>query len=73
MQSCKGLEFDVVICADIDRHYIRGDDLEAAKKQFYVMVARARDRVIMLMRQGAASRVGAILPTDESVLIRKAL
>lgn len=71
VQACKGQEFEIVICIDVDEHYIPADDLDMAKKQFYVMVARARERVVMLRRKGVESRLDSILPTDESVLRRK--
>ncbi|MYA03131.1 MAG: hypothetical protein F4Y37_00735, partial [Caldilineaceae bacterium SB0664_bin_22] len=37
VQACKGLEFDDVILADIDRYKVRHDYLDEIKKQFYVM------------------------------------
>ena len=67
-QACKGLEFDVAVLADIDRHYYRPDDREAAMKLFYVMVARAREQVAMLRRSGVESRIEEILPRDREVL-----
>ncbi len=72
-QSCKGLEFDDVMLADINQHYIRSNDLEATKKLFYVMVARAREHVFMFKPRGQPSRVDSILPTDEFILKREAL
>ena len=70
VQACKGLEFDEVFCADIDEFRPRNNDLDATRKQFYVMVARARDRVFMLRKLGAHCPVNQILPTDRSVLQR---
>ena len=67
-QACKGLEFDVAVLADIDQHYYRSDDREATMKRFYVMVARARERVILLRQSGVESRVDEILPDDPGVL-----
>ena len=67
-QACKGLEFDVAVLADIDRHYYRPDDREGAMKLFYVMVARARERVVLLRRSGVESRIEEILPRDRDVL-----
>ena len=72
-QACKGLEFDVVVLADIDRHHVSPTDLDAARKRFYVMVARARERVILLEQRGVNSRIEEILPDDPDVLQRKDL
>ena len=73
VHACKGLEFDVAVLADIDRHPVPPTDLDAARKRFYVMVARARERVILLRRHGAKSRIEEILPGDPAVLERKDL
>ena len=72
-QACKGLEFDVVVLADIDRHHVSPTDLDAVRKRFYVMVARARERVILLRQRGVNSRIEEILPDDPDVLLRKDL
>ena len=73
LHACKGLEFDVAVLADIDRHHVPPTDLDAVRKRFYVMVARARERVILLRRHGARSRIEEILPDDPAVLARKDL
>ncbi len=73
VQACKGLEFDVAVLADIDQHYVPPADLDAVRKRFYVMVARARERVILLRRRGARSRIEELLPADPAVLERKDL
>ena len=70
-QACKGLEFDDVVLADIDRHRAVPNDLDAARKLFYVMAARARERAILLRQCGANSRIDEILPGDPDVLRRK--
>lgn len=70
-QNCKGLEFDIVICVDLERTYIRREDLDATKKLFYVMAARARERLILLRQKGTPSHLELILPQDEAVLGRK--
>ena len=70
VQSCKGLEFDIAILADIDGHRPKRDSY-ALKARFYVMVARARERVILLRTGDVCSYVDALLPIDTSVLIRK--
>ncbi len=72
-QACKGLEFDTVVLADIDEHYVRRDDLDVTKRLFYVMVARARERVFMFMKRGGRADVERILPKDKNVLRRKEL
>ena len=71
IQACKGQEFEIVICVDIDEHYVPAGDLEMVKKHFYVMVARAREKVVMLRRKGVECRIDRILPVDESILQRK--
>ena len=74
-QACKGLEFDTVVLADIDEHYFRISDPDPTKRLFYVMAARARERVILLTNRGTAKlqRLNAILPSDPQVLQRKEL
>ena len=72
-QSCKGLEFDTVVLADIDEHFVRRRDPDAVRRLFYVMVARARERVFMFMKRGEGRDIEAILPQDRSVLRRKEL
>ena len=71
VQACKGLEFDDVVLADIDQHNFWSNDMDAIRKRFYVMVARARENVFMFMRQGSFSRVEEILPDDETILRRE--
>ena len=70
-QACKGLEFDTVILADIDEHYHRRDDPDVAKRRFYVMVARARERVFMFRKENGYQRIEEILPNDRTVLRRQ--
>ncbi len=72
-QACKGLEFDVAVLADIDGHRVPPTHLDAVRKRFYVMVARARERAILLRRRGVESRIEEILPDDPDVLQRKDL
>lgn len=71
VQACKGLEFDTVICADIDQFPIQTDDLDRARKLFYVMVARARKKVVLLQQREVESHVDSILPKDDDVLQRR--
>jgi superfamily I DNA/RNA helicase len=70
-QSCKGLEFDTVFLADINEHLCNPSNLDHIKRLFYVMVARARDQVVMLKEAGKHCPVEAILPKDTNVLERK--
>ena len=70
-QSCKGLEFDVVVLADIDEHFVRRRDPDDARRLFYVMVARARERVFMFMKRGGRKDILRILPSDRDVLRRE--
>lgn len=69
-QSCKGLEFDTVILADIDQHQPKHDP-HALKARFYVMVARAREQVMLLRTGNICPVVEGLLPTDPSILVRK--
>ena len=59
--------------ADIDDHYYRREDPDVAKRLFYVMVARAKERVFMFMKRGGRHDIESILPTDQEVLRRKEL
>ena len=70
-QACKGLEFDTVVLADIDEHYFRRGDPDVAKRLFYVMVARARERVFLFMKRDGRKDIESILPEDRDVLRRQ--
>lgn len=72
-QACKGLEFDTVVLADIEEHRVEAADPDRAKKLFYVMVSRARSRVVMFMKRGANPKLEEIQPKDEAVLSRQSL
>ena len=72
-QACKGLEFDTVVLADIDEHFIPHADPDVARRRFYVMVARARERVFMFMRRNGRTEIERILPTDPNLLRREAM
>lgn len=69
-QACKGLEFDTAILADVDSHQPR-NNTDALKKRFYVMVARAREQVILLRTGNTVPAIDGLLPQDETLLIRK--
>jgi superfamily I DNA/RNA helicase len=65
-QSCKGLEFDIVVIADLD--WYRSD---SGKVQLlYVMVSRAYERVILLRNLARSCPLDEILPADEDLLKR---
>ena len=68
-QACKGLEFDIAVLADIDEHYVRRDDPDAVRRLFYVMVARAREQVFLIMKP-PGEEIGCLLPADRDVLRR---
>ena len=69
VQSCKGLEFDIAIMADIDQHQPKHDPT-SLKKRFYVMMARARDNIVLLRTSKICRVVDGLLPTDPNVLVR---
>ena len=73
VQACKGLEFDDVILADIDRYKVRHDYLDEIKKQFYVMVSRARVSIFMFMRNSGSKAILRMLPTESTILIRRSI
>ena len=70
-QACKGLEFDTVALADIDEYFIRRADPDVARRLFYVMVARARERVFMFMKRNGRKEIERILPADPNLLRRE--
>ena len=70
-QSCKGLEFDTIFLADINQHFCNTQNQDHTKRLFYVMVARAKERVIMLKEAGKHCPVDAILPQDNEIMERK--
>ena len=72
-QSCKGLEFDVVVLADIDEHFVRRRDPDDTRRLFYVMVARAREQVFMFTKRDGRKDILRILPADRDILRRKEL
>ena len=69
-QSCKGLEFDIAILADIDQHKPENDPF-MLKVRFYVMVSRAREQVIMLRTAHVCPVVDELLPDNPAILVRK--
>jgi len=70
-QACKGLEFDFEVLADINEHKLWNSISDQQKRLFYVMVARARNRIIMLKEAGKACPIEEILPSDPKVLERQ--
>ncbi len=73
-QACKGMEFDTVVLADIDEHRFHSTDdgNDLTRKLFYVMVSRAKSRVV-LFTQPDNDAIGRLLPQDENVLRRRIL
>jgi superfamily I DNA/RNA helicase len=69
-QACKGLEFDTVFLADIHNYFCNPNIQDTIRKRFYVMVARAIERVLMLKEAGQHCPVEVILPMDETILGR---
>ena len=69
-QACKGLEFDVVYIADIHDFHCRPHDMDSIKKLFYVMIARARETVVLLKEAGKHCPVDGLLPKDDNILGR---
>jgi DNA helicase II / ATP-dependent DNA helicase PcrA len=67
-QSCKGLEFDTVFIADIHEFVCHPGITDEKKRLFYVMTARARERVFFLRESGKPCPVDCILPKDPQVL-----
>jgi len=67
--SCKGLEFDLVVIADIDTYWTSISNHQL----FYVMVSRAIERVILLHNLTKPCPIDAILPQDPNLLTRDPL
>lgn len=68
-QACKGLEFETVFIADINAYRCWPDIEDEKKRLFYVMVARAREKVFMLKKEDNCE-IERILPKDTSILER---
>lgn len=68
--SSKGLEFDIVFIADIHCFCCRPTIQIDMKRRFYVMVSRAKERILMLKEAGQDCPVDVILPKDETILKR---
>lgn len=66
-KSCKGLEFDLVVIADIDTYW----NTSANHQLLYVMVSRAQERVILLRNLANPCPIDAILPKDPNLLRRE--
>ncbi len=70
-QACKGLEFDMVLLADIDEHFVHRANPDGTKRLFYVMVARAKERAFMFEKRDGRSNIQRILPTGTDLLRRE--
>ncbi len=69
-KSCKGLEFDTVYLADIDQFRYWPDIKEQKMKLFYVIIARAINRVILLQQTGRPCPVAEIIPRNPNIIER---
>lgn len=67
-QSCKGLEFDITVLADIDRHHPK-DDEYLLKSRFYVMASRAREQLVLLRDGTPDPAIEKLLPPENSPLL----
>ena len=75
-QSAKGLEFDSVILADIHHYRFNPenkDHMDDMKRRLYVLVSRARERIVLLREIGRPCPVEAILPADPEILSRRGI
>lgn len=70
VQSCKGLEFDIVFLADIDQHQPKYDE-KALKTLFYIMVTRAREQVFLLRSEDNCPVVDKLLPPLSSAILER--
>lgn len=70
-KSCKGLEFDTVFIADINKFGFWPEIADQQRRLFYVMVARAIDRVIILKEKGENCKIDEIIPQNPQLLDRK--
>ncbi len=69
-QACKGLEFDTVFIADVDRFLFRDVDSDNTKKLFYVMVSRAIEQVVLLRQKNRGELpIDSIIPTDSPTFL----
>lgn len=72
-RSAKGLEFDEVFIADLDRFYY-SSDREAFRKEMYVLISRAKEQLFILINTcnnpHRCRRILAEFPTDAAVLKR---
>jgi ssDNA-binding Zn-finger/Zn-ribbon topoisomerase 1 len=70
-QSTKGLEFETVFIADVDK--FTGRDEDELMKKFYVMVSRAREDAVLLRDNDTtkSDAVERILPNENIILERR--
>ncbi len=69
--SCKGLEFDEVFIVDLQNFRADAADIDIAKKRFYVMISRARERLFMLRDKAKDCPVLQLMPNDPKILRRE--
>ena len=68
VQSCKGLEFDDVFLADIEEHQYSHNTVNLTQSRFYVMVSRARKKIILLRSKSDLRPIDEIHPKDPLIL-----
>lgn len=69
-QACKGLEFDIVFIADVDRFLFRDRNADNTKKLFYVMTSRAIEQVIMLRQKSIGELpIDSIIPANDPTML----
>lgn len=72
-KSSKGLEFDEVFIAELDQFYF-SSDLEAFKKEMYVLTSRAKEQLFILINTrnnpNKSRRILCQFPDDQEILRR---
>ena len=68
VQSCKGLEFDDVFLADTEEHQHDHNSVNLTQSRFYVMVSRARKKIILLRSKSDHKPIDEIHPKDPLIL-----
>ena len=69
-QSSKGLEFDEVFIVKLEDFRINNDDTDITRKRFYVMISRAREKLVMLRHSEKDCPVLKLMPEDHEILRR---
>ncbi|VAW40740.1 hypothetical protein MNBD_DELTA03-829 [hydrothermal vent metagenome] len=69
--SCKGLEFNTVYLTDLDQFSYWPEIKEKMIKLFYVIIARAIDRVILLRQADKPCPIAEIIPRNPNIIERR--